>query len=205
MMNKVIYFVLVVLLLVVAGCGVPGPVAPANLTVTSTSPITLSWSSVSSATSYNVYRGTVTGGLSAKTLLSSNVTVTSFTDTTASIGITYYYQVTSVDTDGESAASNEVNAVSQSQTGGSFVLTGTSTGSQINLNWSLISGAVSYNVYRGTVSSVITSKTRVATALLTTTYRDTAVATGTTYYYQVTAVDANSIEVQVSTETPVTF
>src|ERR1039457_7623513 len=84
MMKKVALFVAALLLLVLAGCGTSGPAVPTNLTVTSTTPITLSWSSVSSATSYNVYRGTVTGGLSGKTLLSSNVTNASYTDTTRS-------------------------------------------------------------------------------------------------------------------------
>ena len=204
-MKKVVLFVVALLLLVLAGCGTSGPAAPTNLTVTSTTPITLSWSSVSSATNYNVYRGTVTGDLSAKTLLSSNVTNASYTDTTAVIGNTYYYQVTAVNTAGESAPSNEVTAVSQSQTGGSIVLSGTSTGSQIVLSWSSVAGAVSYNVYRSTISSIITSKTRIATGLPTTTYGDAVVAAGTTYYYQVTAVNSSGIEVQASLETPVTL
>ncbi|HEX9024334.1 MAG TPA: fibronectin type III domain-containing protein [Geobacteraceae bacterium] len=191
-------------LMIVAGCGT-GPEAPTNLTVTSTNPITLSWTAPSGATSYNVYRGTTTGGLSFKTLLASNVTVTTYTDTAALPATTYYYQVTAVSSDGMSGASNEVNAVAQQSSGGSFVLGGTVVGSQIVLNWTNVAGAVSYNVYRGAISAIITNKQLIAPGIFTTTYSDSAVAFGATYYYQVTAVNANGIEFQVSSETPVTF
>ena len=84
--------------------------APSNLTVTSTAPITLSWTGSTGATSYNIYRGTASGVLSTKTLLASNVTVTTYTDTSVTAGTIYYYQVTAVNASGESAGSNEVNA-----------------------------------------------------------------------------------------------
>lgn len=100
------------------GCGVGPPDAPTNLAVTATAPITLSWDGNLAASSYNIYRGTVSGNLSTKTLLTSNIAVgsqypsTTFTDTSAILGTTYYYQVTTVNWNKESAASNEVNATS---------------------------------------------------------------------------------------------
>lgn len=194
-------------LMVVAGCGGTGSDAPTGLTVTSTTPISLSWNSVSDAVSYNIYRGTASGGLTAKTLLSSGDTGTTYTDTAAMAGTTYYYQVTAVNKSGtESGASNEVNAVSQSQTGGSFVLSGTKGAAQITLTWSSATGAVSYNVYRSTISEVITGKAKLATGFLTTTtYGDSGVTAGTTYYYQVTAVDVNGVEFLVSNEAAIPF
>jgi fibronectin type 3 domain-containing protein len=205
-MIKTIALIAVALaLMVVAGCGA-GSDAPTGLTVTSTAPITLSWNSASGAVSYNVYRGTASGDLSTKTLLASNVTGTNYTDTSATAGTTYYYQVTAVNNAGkESGASNEVNAVSLAQTGGSFVLGGTKGVSQITLNWSNVTGAVSYNLYRSTISEVITSKAKLAAGISTTTYVDNEVTTGTTYYYQVTAVNADGIEFQVSNEAAVAF
>ena len=197
---------LAVLLIFTAGCGSSnGPDAPTGLTVTNFSPITLSWSSVTGATSYNVYRGTVTGGLSTKTRLASNITVTTYTDSSAVAGTTYFYQVTAEDSDGVSNGSNEVSAASQSQPGNTFVLGGSKSATGIVLNWSNFSGAVSYNVYRGTVSAIITNKTKIASGIVTTNFTDTDVTSGGTFFYQATAVNSSGIEIQVTNEISVTF
>jgi len=189
--------VVVLALMVIAGCGPTAPTAPTGLTVTSTAPITLSWNSFPGATSYNVYRGTTSGNISTKTLLATNVNITTYTDSSATAGVTYYYQVAAVYPDGTlSDTSSEVS---------SFALGGTKGTSQITLNWNSVSGAASYNVYRSTISAIITNKTRLSTGILTTTYADTSVISGTTYYYQVTAVDASGNEFQVSNETSVAF
>ncbi|MGE5285401.1 MAG: hypothetical protein ACM3OG_10565 [Actinomycetota bacterium] len=209
-MKKTISLVAVAAMLIVfAGCGSSGgPDAPTGLTVTGNSPITLSWNSVSGATSYNVYRGTISGGLSTKTRVASNVKATTYSDMSTLAGTTYYYQVTAEDSDGVSDASDEVNATSQSQNGTNpnpFVIIGSKTESGILLSWSNVSGAVSFNVYRDTMSSFITHKTKIASAILTTTYTDTTVSSGTTYFYQVTAVNANGIETAGTDEISVTF
>ena len=59
------------------------PAAPASLTATAVSynQVNLSWSAVSGATGYNVYRGTVSGGESATPLNSSPLTGTTCQDT----------------------------------------------------------------------------------------------------------------------------
>ena len=87
-----------------------GPPAPANLTATAGSgQIALSWSSSSGATSYNVYRGTSSGGESG-TPIASGLTGTSYTDTSVSNGTTYYYEVAAVDGGGTSGMSNQASA-----------------------------------------------------------------------------------------------
>ncbi len=116
MIKTIALTVVVLVLFAVAGCGVGPPAAPLNLAVKSMAPITLVWDSDIAATSYNIYRGTVSGGLSTKTLLASNVSpgnvypATTYTDTAVTAGTTYYYQVTAVNWDKESTASNEVSA-----------------------------------------------------------------------------------------------
>jgi hypothetical protein len=81
------------------------PAAPTNLLATaSSSQVSLSWTGSTGATSYNVYRGTSASSL---TLL-QNVPGTSFTNTGLTNGTTYYYQVTAVNTAGESGKSNQV-------------------------------------------------------------------------------------------------
>ena len=84
------------------------PTAPSNLAdPAGNGQVTLSWTGSSGATSYNVYRGTTSG---QEALLHSGVSGTSYTDSTAANGTTYFYEVTAVNSVGESGKSNEVSA-----------------------------------------------------------------------------------------------
>jgi hypothetical protein len=79
-----------------------------------TQTVALGWTaSKSSVIGYNVYRGTVTGGPYSSKLTSSPVAATQFTDTTVQSGQTYYYVVTSVD-------SNDVESVDSGQASASI-------------------------------------------------------------------------------------
>jgi hypothetical protein len=83
--------------------------APANLTATAgDSQVTLTWTAVTGATGYNVKRSTAAGG--PYMTIASNVSGTSYVDATVTNGTTYYYVVTTVNADGESANSNEASA-----------------------------------------------------------------------------------------------
>src|SRR5437879_3141614 len=77
---------------------------------------TLSWNpSPSGTVSYNVYRGTQSGG-SYQKLNSSPVSTTTYTDNSVLAGQTYFYVVTAVDSRNmESVHSNEVSATIPSQ------------------------------------------------------------------------------------------
>jgi hypothetical protein len=73
--------------------------------------VSLNWvaSTSSNVIGYRVYRAGSSGG--SYTLLSSNVTTTNFSDTNVQSGLTYFYVVTAVDTNGlESAYSNQTQA-----------------------------------------------------------------------------------------------
>ena len=80
---------------------------PQNLTADeyTANQATLSWSAVSNAKSYNIYRGTATGTLS---LLESGVTGTEYQDTKTTKGTTYGYAVAAVSGDYASAQSGRV-------------------------------------------------------------------------------------------------
>jgi fibronectin type 3 domain-containing protein len=85
------------------------PAAPRNLSATvSSTGISLSWSTVAGASSYVVYRSTVTGGpyTAIKTVTLSART----SDGSASSGTPYYYVVTAVNAAGASGNSNEAMA-----------------------------------------------------------------------------------------------
>jgi hypothetical protein len=74
--------------------------------------VALAWSASTSSgvVGYNVYRGTASGGPYTK-LTPSAISETRYTDTSVEAGRTYYYVVTSVDSDGlESSHSNQASA-----------------------------------------------------------------------------------------------
>jgi hypothetical protein len=72
--------------------------------------VTLSWQAVSGAASYNVYRGTTTGGPYSQ--ITSGISPAVYTDDNVTAGATYYYVVTDVNNAGqESGYSNEAQAV----------------------------------------------------------------------------------------------
>lgn len=88
--------------------GASAPSAPITLTATAgNAQVALTWNAVNGATSYNVKRATVSGG--PYTTVSSPTSAT-YTDTSVTNGTTYYYVVTAVNAQGESAASNEARA-----------------------------------------------------------------------------------------------
>jgi len=178
----------------VAGCGsTPAPGTPTGLAVTSTAPITLSWTAAPGASSYVVYRGTATG-ISAKTLLAAGVGTTSYADSSAVSGTLYYYQVTAFNSNGQSTPTADVSAT------GTFTLVAVQTA----LNWDIVTNAVSYTVYRSTAAD-LSGKTQLVTGLATATYTDTAFTAGTTYYYQIAAVDSNSAEFVLSNIATVSY
>jgi fibronectin type 3 domain-containing protein len=73
--------------------------------------VSLTWTASTSAVSYNMYRGTVSGG--PYTMINSSPdTTTAYTDSTVASGTTYYYVATAVDASGnESGYSNQATAV----------------------------------------------------------------------------------------------
>jgi len=83
--------------------------SPAGLTATATGngQVQLNWSAASAGTSYNVKRSLLYGG--AYTSI-TNVTATSFTDTTVANNQTYYYVVSAVNAAGESVNSAQASA-----------------------------------------------------------------------------------------------
>ena len=119
------------------------PTAPTGLTATAgNGKVSLSWTASTGATAYNVYRSTTTG---TETLYNSpSGTATTYLDTAASNGTHYYYKVTALNGSGESVKSSEANTTPQlsAPTG----LTASGSGYTINLAWTAVTNATSYNV-----------------------------------------------------------
>jgi Legume lectin domain/Fibronectin type III domain len=94
--------------------------APTGLAATAgNGQVTLSWNSSPGAISYNIYRSTSSAG-EGSTPFRTGLTTTSFTDTGLAAGTTYYYQVSAVNSQGESAKSNEAFAAPTSAGGLNF-------------------------------------------------------------------------------------
>src|ERR1017187_9388753 len=70
------------------------------------------------------------------------------------------------------------------------VLTTTAGNGQVTLSWTAGSGATSYNLYRAAESGYESSNP-VVTGITGTSYTDTNLNSGTTYYYQVVAVNSS--------------
>jgi len=93
------------------------PAAPTELVATAgVNSVALSWTASPGATNYSIKRSTVSGGTPSgtyDTLSAGVVTGTTYTDTTALNGTTYYYVISAVAT-GESPNSTEVSATPRS-------------------------------------------------------------------------------------------
>ncbi|MDB6067603.1 MAG: Fibronectin type domain protein [Pedosphaera sp.] len=180
---------------------VPPPSVPTNLTATpGVNSVGLSWDPTSGATGYKVLRGTSTGVYTVTTTAASNT----YLDNTTVGGTTYFYVVQATNSSGVSANSSEVNAtptiaLPSAPTG----LTATGTNGAVNLSWNAGAGAASYNVKRSTTSG---AEVIIANAG-TTSYSDTAVVNGTTYFYEVSSTNnagesANSSEASATPNVP---
>jgi fibronectin type 3 domain-containing protein len=173
-----------------SACGnsTTAPNAPTGLTVSGTAlNINLSWTAAPGGVYYNIYRGTASG----QEYGFSGSSTASFTDnTSAPSGTTYYYYVTTLDSDNiESGASNEVSVTVAAPT----LTLASNTTSSISLSWTTpaaITGVTGYNIYRSTASGAEASPATYSSAV--TSYSDTTnIVHGTKYYYRVTAIGAN--------------
>jgi len=171
------------------------PSAPENLTFsTGNRYVNLTWNAPDfnggyNITGYVVYRGTNQSNMSQLTTLGN---VTSYNDTTATNGITYWYAVAAVNPVGEGPASQplEVQIPAFTAPGAPTDLQVKVVDGRVELTWQAPSdtgGAAvdHYNIYRG--------KSQDSMVLIGTTdgltYTDSSAGSGT-YYYSVSAVNS---------------
>jgi fibronectin type 3 domain-containing protein len=114
---------------------------------------------------------------------------TTLADTGVARGTTYCYRVVAFNAYGDSLPSPTASATTSGSqppaapTG----VKGSGTEGHVILSWTPPTGATSYNVYRSTTAGG-EGATPLATGWTSTSFTDTGVAKGVTYFYQVTAV-----------------
>jgi len=146
---------------------------------------TISWNTVSGATSYNLYWHNASGVTKASGTRIAGVT-TPYFHTGLTNGTPYYYVVTAQNSAGESDESAEVNGTPTSTPSG---ISATPGNAQAILSWTAVAGATSYNVYTSPASPVTTAGTKMSVTSAGATL--SSLTNGTPVYAAVTAVDAD--------------
>jgi len=161
----------------------PGPTAvPANVTVSAGAlQATVSWSAVPGATGYLLQQATAPGGPYAYV---ATVTETTYTVTGLSPNTTYYYEVAAVNSGGASA---NVQVSVLTAPGAPTNVAALAGNGQITLSWTASAGAASYVVQRSLVTGGPYTTVSGGGAVTGTTYIDTGLTNGTTYFYVVVA------------------
>src|SRR5947199_6255592 len=152
------------------------PGAPQGLGATAgDATVTLTWSAPSSnggspITNYRIYRSTTGGG---ETLQATIGNVLTYSDTSVTNGVTYYYQVSAVSNVGEGPRSNEASATPTAPAGPPGApqgLVATAGDATVTLTWSAPSSnggspITNYRIYRGTSSNGETLKATIGNVI----------------------------------------
>ncbi|MCC6748175.1 MAG: IPT/TIG domain-containing protein [Deltaproteobacteria bacterium] len=169
------------------------PAAPTGVTAVpaSSTQVNLSWTPVTGATGYHVYRST-TAGVTVSVgnrITGTPVATPPYADAGLTAGTTYYYVVTALNANGESTGSTEVSAtppVALPAPGGVTAAAGVG---QNTVSWNPVAGAASYNIYYATGATIpTTASTKIANAKSP--YVHSNLTIGLRYTYVVTAVNA---------------
>lgn len=169
------------------------PGVPANMTATDgtlTTETTVAWTAVLGASYYTIWRGTTTASGSASQIGTS--AVATYSDQTATPGALYYYWVKAVNEAGSSGFSIRNSGYRALAAPAGFSAAGGMLTSGVTANWTSVTGASHYQVYRAT--SAAGSKTTLGSWQTGLSYNDTSAAAGLPYYYFArAAVDASGL------------
>lgn len=177
------------------------PTKPTDLTLTpGDTSITLDWTAVDGATTYNIYYATSSPVTKSSTKIS--VASTSYTVTGLTNGVTYYFAVSAVNSAGESALSDQEDMAPgvPARPKGSSAYAGNG---QAVVYCQPVTYATSYNIYYSETAGVTPSS---YTWKITGASNPQVVSltNGKTYYFVITAVNAAGEGTQYSAETSAT-
>jgi hypothetical protein len=140
-------------------------------------------------TGYAIYRGSSTTNMTIVAEVASDATW--YKDTGLTNGVTYYYAVSAINSEGYGARSGVLSATPATIPNAPLNLVTAAGDAQVKLSWDLPSsdgGAqiTQYRVYRGTDQASLTYVGNTTGR----TYTDTGLQNDKTYYYKVSAVNA---------------
>lgn len=157
-----------------------------KLTVLSSRKPKISWSRISGAAKYSVYRAPSKTGTYK---LIKTTTSLSYTDTSAVAGKVYYYKVRAISSKTSAADSAYSSVKSYTYKCAAPSVSITRSKGDPKLSWGKVTGAVKYGVYRSTSKNGTYSLKKTTTS---TSYTDTSAVAGKTYYYKVKAIGSNT-------------
>jgi fibronectin type 3 domain-containing protein len=147
-----------------------------------TSEVTVTWSAISGAASYLIYRSTYDGGYASL----GTSTTTSYSDTTATAAVLYYYKAYAYANGYYSDISSYNTGVRQLAAPLNVSASAGTDSTGIAVSWNSVTSAASYYVYRST--SATSGYSCVGSGLTSTSWTDTSVTSyDVTYYYKVLA------------------
>ena len=161
-------------------CDCARPVVSITTNASSGKP-SLKWNAVDGAAKYEVYRATSKNGTYTKMY---TTTSTSYTNSSAVAGTTYYYKVKAIC--GKSSYGNSAYSVVKSIkcTPAAPSLSISRVNGKPKLSWKAVSGATKYWIYRSTDGKNF----KYYDSTTKTSYTNSGAASGTKYYYKVKAV-----------------
>jgi hypothetical protein len=211
-------YVLILAMLVLCKCSgssesdsdtTPGSIAATTLTTPSIlaidtvrfNSVMIHWNAISGATGYDLFRDTSAAGTFTTQVNSTQITATSFTDTSLSASTGYYYKLRAAEGAAYSAKSNSYYCITTSNVPVTLPAPSSISVSQgtftdyVQINWGTITGysVTGYNVYRATSNSSKATKLNSST-IIAETYNDTTAVPGTIYYYYVCGVNSSGYD-----------
>jgi fibronectin type 3 domain-containing protein len=162
------------------------PSAPTGLAaVAGDAMVTLSWSPAAGAAEYRVQRTSLKEGIFAE--IGKVAGTPSYVDSSVTNGTTYDYAIVAVNAGGQSPPSIRARATPLPAPPAPRSLEGSAGESRVLLTWAAAAGAASYSIRRATSPDGPYSE---IASIVSTTFTDRSVVTGTTYYYKVSAANA---------------
>lgn len=167
------------------------PSAPTGLSASDgvySNKVLVSWNSSAWASGYSVWRNTSNSSTNA-TLIADNVAGTTYDDSSAPVGILFYYWVKAKNSGGASAFSASdagYKLVAIPAPPANVAASDAMYTARVSVVWSSSPGAIEYELWRNSTNDS-TSATQIADHLATTAYDDTTAGLGLSYFYWIKA------------------
>jgi fibronectin type 3 domain-containing protein len=182
------------------------PLTPGSVTASAVSPsqINLSWSDVTGETGFTIQRSV--DGVTWTPIATTGSGVTSYRDVALAAGTTYQYEVSASNAGGASAYSSPASAttlaaIPDAPTG---VTASTVSTSQIAVAWNSDTGATAYKIYRS--HNGVTNWVQVgSTTAGVTSWVNSGLVAGATYFYQVQASNGTGTSAASNTASATTL